>query len=549
MLPASRAAETVVKYEQSWMQPQQSGRLRAAIMCRLSRDAEDSTSIATQEEDGRTWCRLRGHDVVLVTYDVGVSGSIRPEDRPGFGVIFENLQHIDVVVARSIDRFTRVTAHFAGLVEKLNKGGTTLADVQGQVDLTSPYGRFVTMIMVAFAQMERETIQARILRSRAELRQAGRWLGGAAPYGFRIVPDGEGGKRLEVDPEPAAVLRDVIRRVIEGVTLSSEVYRLNGYVETTADGETIQHPRVPSPMDYRKALRDTLPESTEEYATWTYSALWQHLRSEVLRGYRVVGKRSARRVVRDADGAPVRVGPALVDDETWFALQRALDAAAVDPRRPRRKATMLLHVGWDPLCEEWLYYNAREYQGERRDIYTCTAARVAHVRKAGPCPGVSIRADKLEPLVKDWVLTRFGHMPFTVRKRVGGGEGNRTATIRALTEDIEQLAETLPSLRGAAYTAVLAQLSARQEALEEAEAEPADVERWEWVPTGLTVADEWERRDTAGKRLLLLSLGIRADVAPARGKRTWDASRVSVGVHRSDPERDAMEEALHQATL
>ena len=237
----------------------------------------------------------------MVAVDDGVSGSIRPAEREGFGQILAALDGVDVVVARSVDRFTRVTAHFAELVETLERGGATLADVQGQCDLTSPYGRFVTTIMVAFAEMERDTIRDRILRSRVALRQGGRWLGGAAPYGFVVVPDGQGGKRLDLDPgEAPTVLQEVVRRVISGITLSQEIERLNN------------SPHL-SPQDYRRERAGTwFPPLTR--SEWTYSALYELLRSPVLRGYRVEGKRANRRVVRDADGAPVKVGPALLDD-------------------------------------------------------------------------------------------------------------------------------------------------------------------------------------------------------------------------------------------
>lgn len=535
LLPAPRAADTVVKYEQGWEQPQrESGRLRAAIMCRLSRDSDDSTSMATQEDDGRTLCRLRGWDVVLVTYDLGISGSVRPEDRPGFGFILAHLPHIDVVVARSIDRYTRQTSHFARLIETLDVGSTTLVDTQGQVDLTSPYGRFVTTIMVAFAQMEREQIQGRILRSRQELRQAGRWLGGAAPYGYRIVPDGTGGKRLEVDPRTAEILRKVIRRVISGVTLSQEVERLN------VEG-------ILSPADVRRARRGQLPPPYPGYAEWTYSPLHAHLRSEVLRGFRVVGKRDTRRAVRDADGAPIRVGPALVDDPTWFALQGALDEATQTSRRPRRKATVLLHVAWCALCDEALYYNSREVQGQRRDMYTCGATRRKAIRDAGPCSGVAINAEKLEAMVEEWLLSTLGYLPFTERVRVGGND--RSATVRELSDDIDELAASLVGLRGAAKAAVLSQLTARQEALEDVQSEPVVPDRWDWVPTGRTVAEEWAQRDTAERRLLLLGFDVRATVKSAHGRRGWDPSRVHIDRYTDDPEREALEEALHQATL
>ncbi|OKI19328.1 recombinase family protein [Streptomyces sp. CB03911] len=526
-------------------------RLRAAIMTRLSRDVEDSTSIWTQEADGRLLCQLRGWDVVLVTYDVGVSGSIRPEDRPGFGVILGNLPNVDVVVARSVDRFTRQTSHFAGLVETLDAGATTLVDVQGQVDLTSPYGRFVTTIMVAFAQMEREMIQGRILRSRTQLRQAGRWLGGAAPYGFRIVPAGPSGKMLALDEYAAGQLRHVIRRLIgtdgRGVTLTSEVDRLN------RDG-------ILSPGDYRRALQGKTPPPAPGYTPWSYSPLYQHLRSEVLRGFRVVGKRDTRRVVRGADGAPVIVGPELVTADVWRALQAALDAAAVDPRRPRRKATLLLHTAWCPGCEEFMHYNGRvisprageddtpapEGTEKRADLYNCPAARIGKRRPADGCPGVSIRAVNLEEMVEEWFLTRFGHFEYTERVNTGGSD--HAADMADLEADIEELASGLAGLRGAAKEAVLQQLNARQDALEALQVLPTVPAGVRWVPTGRTVREEWEARDIAGRRLMLMAYRVRATVAPAYGSKVWNPNRVTIDIEREDPAADHLADIEEEET-
>ncbi|WP_248863738.1 recombinase family protein [Streptomyces halobius] len=478
-------------------------------------------------DDDRKFCELRGWDVVLVAVDDGVSGSVRPADREGFGEILANLDKVDVVVARGVDRFSRVTAHFAELVEMLTSAGSTLADVQGQCDLTSPYGRFVTTIMVAFAEMERETIRSRILRSRVALRQQGRWLGGAAPYGFVIVPHPDGGKYLDVDPDEAPqVLEELIDRLIEGHHLTNEIERLNN------------SPHL-SPMDYRRAKAGTWHPPMVR-SDWTYAPLYELLRSPVLRGYRVEGKRKDRRVVRDADGEPIRVGPALVSDEKWFALQAALDANATNPRRPRRKATLLLHVAQCRLCEDpTLYYNSREYgydlkrpkpesapQTKRMDVYNCMAAKSKKLRETGPCPGVTVNAEKVEAMVEEWFLENFGGAEYMERVRVGGAD--HVAEIKELETDVEELSARTASLRGAALDAILSQLQGRSDRLAELKARPIEPERWEKRPTGQSVASKWGAGDTAERRLLLLEFGVQVTVDPAYGARTWRPERVTI---------------------
>jgi hypothetical protein len=329
------------------------------------------------------------------------------------------------------------------------------------------------------------------------------------------VPDSEGGKRLDLDPEAAEILRNVVERVTGGITLSHEVERLN------------DSPNL-SPADYRQAKAGTWHPPMAR-SQWTYSALYQHLRSAVLRGHRVEGKRANRRSVRDADGAPVMVGTPLLSDAEWYALQEQLDTAGSSPRRPRRKSTLLLHVAQCGMCTEdrTLYYNAREYRGERRDLYTCAAARSATVRKAGPCPGVTISAKKLEEMVSAWFLAEWGPQQVLSSVRIGGAD--HTAEIRDLEADLAELGESLPGLRGPALALVLTQLQGRSDRIEELRAAPVEPERWELVPTGQTVAQAWEDGDTATRRLMLMDYRIKATVAPANGARKWDAGRVSVG--------------------
>ncbi|MGW2633828.1 recombinase family protein [Streptomyces chattanoogensis] len=514
-------------------------RLRAAIYARLSRDSDDSTSVETQLDDDRKFCELRGWDVVLVAVDDGVSGSVRPADREGFGEILENLDKVDVVVARGVDRFSRVTAHFAELVELLTNAGATLADVQGQCDLTSPYGRFVTTIMVAFAEMERETIRARILRSRIALRQQGRWLGGAAPYGFVTVPHPDGGKCLDLDPgEAQSVLLELVDRLIGGRQVTKEIERLN------------ESPHM-APQDYRRMKKGTWHPPMVR-ADWTYSPLIELLRSPVLRGFRVEGKRKDRRVVRDSDGEPVRVGPPLLQDAKWFALQAALDENGQTNRRPRQKDTLLLHVAHCPLCDgqaSALYYNSREYDYEpkngkqepepaagverptkRMDTYGCLASKTKKLREAGPCPGVTVNAQKLEAMVEEWFLREFGAAEYMERVRIGGSD--HAAEIKQLEADVAEMSGRLAGLRGPALDAVLGQIQGRSDRLEELRALPVEKERWEMVSTGETVGAKWatakKNKDVAGQRLLLLEFGVRANVEPAYGARTWRPDRVTI---------------------
>lgn len=251
------------------------------------------------------------------------------------------------------------------------------------------------------------------------------------------------------------------------------------------------------------------------------------------------GKRETRRVVRDGEGRPVRVGPPLITDDQWQALQAVLDRNAVEPRRPRRKATLLLHVAWCPRCDDTLYYNGRVQHGKESGFYSCPAARLKYEKAKGRCPGVAISAGRFEGAVEEWFLTKWGPTPFAERVLIGGT--GSTGKVEELQADVDELAGALVGLRGAAKDAVLRQLEARQEALEEALAEPVEAPRWDWKETGQTVAERWEAGDTAARRLLLLDFNVRANVNLSSKGRQWDPDRLDIGIHIEDPAQAALD--------
>ena len=78
---------------------------------------------------------------------------------------------IDVIVITKIDRISRSVIDFLLLVEELDKYGVKVVSLRENIDLTTPMGKFQTIIMIALAQHEREVISERVrekVRWRAE---------------------------------------------------------------------------------------------------------------------------------------------------------------------------------------------------------------------------------------------------------------------------------------------------------------------------------------------------------------------------------------------
>lgn len=106
--------------------------------------------------------------------------------------------------------------------------GAALVSVAESLDLTTPSGRFVATILVAFAEMEAAAILTRVLEGIDRVRALGRWAGGNPPYGYRIVGRADGpGYILAPDPTAAEVVREAARRVLAGESLYSVALDFN----------------------------------------------------------------------------------------------------------------------------------------------------------------------------------------------------------------------------------------------------------------------------------------------------------------------------------
>ncbi|WP_431888679.1 recombinase family protein [Nocardiopsis alba] len=518
----------------------------AIIYLRLSRDAEDSTSIESQRRECVEWCERRGWRVLFIAEDVDVSGATRLEDRDGMAQVLERLAEADYVVAAKLDRYARSVLEFSRLLNASESSNATLITTDGT--LSPETSKLVVHVLSAFAEYERDLITARIRTSRNTLRRQGRWLGGAAPYGYRIV-ERDGGKYLEEDPVSATILRKLISRILDdGATVNSLVHELN-------EAGTL------SPADYARSARGRETKKTR----WTNTLLRDMLLSQTLRGYLMHDPRpdhekkdaNGKRVkplprdlrpVLDEHGDPVCVGPELVDSPTWHALQEAVGARQRDDDH-RATDTLLLHVAECSECTGPLYYNSRRTKKQgRMDYYSCPNGRGSNRHAA-----VNISAEKLENLVRNKVLMLLGSMEIQREEITSGAD--RSAEIRDTEESMDNLSGSLASLKPGSRAAqiVTKQLEALEAKLEKLEAENAMPRSSKFVGTGSTFADEWERRDTVGRRSLLQSVGTSVTVTPARKEvgRKWDPSRVRVDVEgpvywRDRPDLAALEDVAFQ---
>ena len=206
---------------------------------------------------------------------------------------------------------------FIGLADKL---GIPLANIQGDVDLSTTDGRFKAHIMGAVAEQESSRKSDRIRRQKEQSASKGWSQGGKRRYGYSHARTDDGSATMTVIPEEAAVIREMAERVLTGEWLHQLAKDLN---------------------------RRDIPTSTGKQ--WRVTTLTALLTGPHITGLRV----HHGEVVGNGNWEPI------LDRATWERTRAVLG----DPRKPSKKGRPPTHLLTGVLkcskCDGPLYHSTR----------------------------------------------------------------------------------------------------------------------------------------------------------------------------------------------
>ena len=188
--------------------------MRVGIYARISEDSEGrGLGVARQEQDARTIAKLRGWEVGQVYVDNDVSAFNAKVIRHEFERMLEDLRlgAVDGCVVYDLDRFARQPADLERAIKIFDgRDGLAFATVQGDIDLSSPDGRTMARVMVAFANKSSMDTSRRAKRKHLELAQSGALVGSRRVFGYE--DDRVTLKQSEVD-----LIREAATDIISGV--------------------------------------------------------------------------------------------------------------------------------------------------------------------------------------------------------------------------------------------------------------------------------------------------------------------------------------------
>jgi DNA invertase Pin-like site-specific DNA recombinase len=278
---------------------------RCAVYTRKSSEEgldQDFNSLDAQREACLAYIQSQkseGWRPVRTRYDDGgfSGGNL---DRPALTRLLANIEanQIDTVVVYKVDRLTRSLADFAKIVDVLDSNGASFVSVTQQFNTTTSMGRLTLNMLLSFAQFEREVTGERIRDKIAASKRKGLWMGGRVPLGYCAD-----GRTLEVVPAEAETVRQLFQLYLE----LGSVRRL----KQEAD---------------RRGLRTKVHACKKGKQTgggpFGRGALYHLLSNPIYLG-RIPHKQESY----------MGQHPAIVDAETWAAVQKQLADQAPPPSR------------------------------------------------------------------------------------------------------------------------------------------------------------------------------------------------------------------------
>jgi site-specific DNA recombinase len=188
--------------------------MKAAIYARYSSDNQRDASIADQLRICREFAARQGWTVVQEFTDHAISGATLL--RSGFQALMRDAlnRRFDVVLAESLDRFSRDQEDTAGLFKRLTFAGVNIVTL-AEGDITHLHIGFKGTMNALFLKDLAEKTH-RGLRGRVENGKAG----GGLCYGYRVVRTLSGatvttGER-EIEPTEAAIVQRIFREFTTG---------------------------------------------------------------------------------------------------------------------------------------------------------------------------------------------------------------------------------------------------------------------------------------------------------------------------------------------
>ena len=187
----------------------------------------DGYSLDAQKARMKAYADFNDYQIVGEYEDAGKSGK-SIEGRASFCRMMEDIKSgkdgIAYVLVFKLSRFGRNAADVLSTLQVMQDFGVNLICVEDGIDSSKDAGKLMISVLSAVAEIERENIRVQTMEGRIQKAREGRWNGGFAPYGYRLV-DGV----LQINEDEAPAIRTIFEQYVNTDTGANG---LSKYLET-----------------------------------------------------------------------------------------------------------------------------------------------------------------------------------------------------------------------------------------------------------------------------------------------------------------------------
>ena len=200
----------------------------------------DGYSLDAQKDKLRKYAEYEGMEIVGEYSDEGYSGK-NIQGRIDFQRMLEDIENrkdnVEFVLVFKLSRFGRNAADVLNSLQTMQDFGVNLICVEDGIDSSKDSGKLMISVLSAVAEIERENIRTQTMAGREQKAREGKWNGGFAPYGYKLV-DG----KLEIAEDEVEIIRLIYDRYIhtnEGTIGVANYLNNHGYTKKLRQNNTI----------------------------------------------------------------------------------------------------------------------------------------------------------------------------------------------------------------------------------------------------------------------------------------------------------------------
>lgn len=286
------------------------------IYTRVSTELQiDGYSLEAQKERLRSEAKHRKMQVCGEYSDEGKSGKNiagRPEFKKMLGDIKSGKDDVDYVLVFKLSRFGRNAADTLNSLQFMEDYGVNLLCVEDGIDSAGAAGKLI--------------ISEQTMAGRRQKARDGKWNGGFAPYGYKLVAkESEKAKVLVINEEEAELVRMIYKLYLQGMRLSRVAKWLNenGYTKKIRQNGSVS------------LISSAFVKGVLDNPVYAGFIAYGRRKTE-----KIEGTRNEFHVVKqDKDSYKLYEGQheAIIDRETWYRVQAKRKLNAFKREKTHRK--------------------------------------------------------------------------------------------------------------------------------------------------------------------------------------------------------------------